>query len=412
MLRAVHEAEDASQQVFLSAYQALLGGASVREPGGWLAAIARNECRARVAAGMRRPLPVADEDLDALPSAGDELARRSHVEELRAGLAALPERQREAFVLRYLYGLRYGEVATALGLSRPATEALLFRARRAVRRGIRPVVGGALAVPSALRDELAMALPGFDGGAGSRVAAGLTGGLLLKLAAGPLGVKAATAVVAVTTVGIVGAMPHERGGPSGLAEPAPFAEEDVGVDLSTRGARAGAAQTDSDAEADGGSQGRISRESRERGRPSGRGEGRSADRGAGSGSNEVPTAPGGDGGAAGDDGSPSSSEPSPGATPSGEAPPPTVAPPTDDPTTSGGSSGGGSDGSGTGEPEGGMDAPSASTESGGSSGSDSRSGDSGSGSGGSDSSGPGSGTGSGSGSGSGTSGSGDVEPDD
>ena len=211
MLRDRHEAEDATQQVFLSAYQALLGGAVVREPGSWLATIARNESRARIAAGMRRPLPVSDEDLDALPAHGDEEARRAQLDGLRAALAELPERQREAVVLRYLYGLRYGEVATALGLSRPATEALLFRARRSMRVRLRPVVGAALVVPSVVRDELALALPGFGGSAGAGVAAaGVSGGLLAKLTAGPLGLKAATAVVAVSTVGAVGGVPIEQ----------------------------------------------------------------------------------------------------------------------------------------------------------------------------------------------------------
>ena len=230
MLRDVHEAEDATQQVFLSAYQALLKGATVREPGGWLATIARNECRARIAVNMRRPLPAADADLDALPATSDDHARHSHVEELRAALAALPNQQREAFVLRYLYGLRYREVATALGLSRPATEALLFRARRAMRLKLRPVVGAALVVPSVIRDELALALPGFDaGGGGGVAAAGLTGGLLVKLAAGPLGLKVATAVVAVSTVGIVGALPPERVGHATVPEAAVL--QDEGVDL-------------------------------------------------------------------------------------------------------------------------------------------------------------------------------------
>ena len=68
MLRDVHEAEDATQQVFLSAHKAHLEGAVVRDPAAWLVAIARNECRARITAGMRRPLPVADEDLDLLPA--------------------------------------------------------------------------------------------------------------------------------------------------------------------------------------------------------------------------------------------------------------------------------------------------------------------------------------------------------
>ncbi|MGH3065380.1 MAG: RNA polymerase sigma factor [Gaiellaceae bacterium] len=212
MLRDVHEAEDATQQAFLSAHRALLGGAHVRDAGAWLATIARNECRGRIAARMRTPLPVAEEDLFALPSPVDEQARHEQALEFREALAELPERQREAVVLRYLYGLRYGEVATALGLSRPATEALLFRARRGLRGTLRPVVGAVLVVPLALREELALAIPGFSAGTGvSTAAVGIaSGGVLGKLVAGPVGVKVATTAVAVSTVGAVGTIESDR----------------------------------------------------------------------------------------------------------------------------------------------------------------------------------------------------------
>jgi len=211
MLRDVHDAEDAAQQVFLSAHKALLCGARVRDHGGWLATIARNECRGRIAAGMRSPLPAGEKELAAIPSPVDEQARHDQAVELRAALAALPERQREAVVLRYLYGLRYGEVATALGLSRPATEALLFRARRGLRGRLRPVVGTVLVVPLALREELALALPGFSAGAGTGAATvGVAGGVLAKLTAAPVGVKVATAAAAVSTIGAVGTIESDR----------------------------------------------------------------------------------------------------------------------------------------------------------------------------------------------------------
>jgi len=230
MLRDLHEAEDATQQVFLSAYTAILGGAAVRDSGAWLATVARNECRGRITAGMRRPLPVDDADLDALPATVDETERRAQVEALRAALSSLPDRQRQAAVLRYVYGLRYGEVATALGLSRPATEALLFRARRALHGTLRPVAGTALAVPAAVRDELALALPGFSEGAGSSVvAAGAAGGLLAKLTAGPAGAKVAAAVAAASTVGVVGTVESDRSSPE-PSRPAIVAAERGGVD--------------------------------------------------------------------------------------------------------------------------------------------------------------------------------------
>ena len=58
LLRNTPEAEDAAQQVFLSAHRSLLNGAEPREPAAWLATIARNECWARIRGRMREPLAV------------------------------------------------------------------------------------------------------------------------------------------------------------------------------------------------------------------------------------------------------------------------------------------------------------------------------------------------------------------
>jgi RNA polymerase sigma factor (sigma-70 family) len=206
MLRDAHEAEDATQQTFLSVHRAVLAGTTTRDAGAWVAAIARNECRARIVTRMRTPVPQGDDVLAALPDGSDDLERRRQAEELVTALGALPDRQREAVVLRYLHGLRYGEVATALGLSRPATEALLFRARRAMRVRLRHVSGAALVVPLSLRNELASVLPGFDDESGAAAGVGFAGGLLAKLAAAPTAAKIATAAVAVSAVGAVGTM--------------------------------------------------------------------------------------------------------------------------------------------------------------------------------------------------------------
>jgi RNA polymerase sigma factor (sigma-70 family) len=211
MLRDAHEAEDATQQAFLSAHRALLGGARVRDPGAWIATIARNECRGRISEAMRTALPVPHEELLDVPDPIDAVERQSHAAELCDALAQLPERQREAVTLRYLYGLRYGEVATALGLSRPATEALLFRARRTMRIRLRHATAAALVVPVSIRDELALALPGFDAQTGGSAAtAGLTGGLLAKLLSAPAGAKVTAATVAISTIGAVGVVESDR----------------------------------------------------------------------------------------------------------------------------------------------------------------------------------------------------------
>ena len=115
LLRDPNEAEDATQQVFLSAYRNLLTGTEVRDPAAWLGTIARNACRRRATARMREPLALVDDDPTRIsPSVEDTALGREEAAALYAELAVLPEKQREAVVLRDIYGLRYDEVATAL----------------------------------------------------------------------------------------------------------------------------------------------------------------------------------------------------------------------------------------------------------------------------------------------------------
>ncbi|HEY3541243.1 MAG TPA: sigma-70 family RNA polymerase sigma factor, partial [Gaiellaceae bacterium] len=132
------DAEDAAQQVFLSAHRALLNGAHPREPAAWLATITRNECWARSRARMREPLPT--DDLDDVAAPDDPVAaaiRRADLAALWRALRALPEQQRNALLLREFGGLRYDELAAALAVSEPAVESLLFRARARLRAQLR-----------------------------------------------------------------------------------------------------------------------------------------------------------------------------------------------------------------------------------------------------------------------------------
>ncbi len=200
LLRDPVEAEDAAQQTFLSAHKSLLTGTEPRDPGAWLATIARNECRARSKARMREPLPLGGGEPVSTSGPHEALELRLETEALRAAILELPARQREAVVLRHLYGLDYREVGVALGLSLPAVESVLFRARRRLQIRLKPAAA-ALTVPLAVQEGLAQALPGFATAAsgGGGVAAGL--GLLAKLGGAPLVAKLAAASVAATVAG-------------------------------------------------------------------------------------------------------------------------------------------------------------------------------------------------------------------
>jgi RNA polymerase sigma factor (sigma-70 family) len=134
LLRDPGEAEDAAQQVFLSAHRSLLNGTAPREPAAWLATITRNECWARIRDRMREPLPsAAADDVVARDDPVAEAIRRADLAALWRAIRALPKQQRDALLLREFGGLRYDELAAALAVSEPAVESLLFRARARLR---------------------------------------------------------------------------------------------------------------------------------------------------------------------------------------------------------------------------------------------------------------------------------------
>jgi RNA polymerase sigma factor (sigma-70 family) len=254
LLRDAVEAEDAAQQAFVSAHRALLGGTQVRDEAAWLAAIARNECRGRIVARMREPLALSYEELVEAAGAAEPEERALPSAEVRQALAELPERQRQAVVLRDVYGLRYREVGAALGLSRPAVESLLFRARRRLKVRLRPVAG-ALALPLALREGLAQALPGFAaaGGSGATVAgAAGASGLIAKLGAAPIAAKVSAGALAVGAgAGSVAVVENERAGagrpdrPPVTAVERPVVSDSARIDYAAR--RHGAAVGEDDA---------------------------------------------------------------------------------------------------------------------------------------------------------------------
>lgn len=208
LLRDHHEAEDAAQQTFVSAYRSLLRGNEPRDDASWLAAIARNECRARIRKRMRAPIAIDGEIVAQVADPSDitETAdRRRELAEITVALADLPIRQREAIALRDFLGLSYEEVASTLSVSVPVVESLLFRARRRLRDTVRTVpryAAGVAALPLlAMRGIFSRDAHELDtigsiasliGGAGAAIGAGV--GKLVSL---PFAAKAATAVAVV-----------------------------------------------------------------------------------------------------------------------------------------------------------------------------------------------------------------------
>ena len=125
-------AEDAAQQVYLAAWKALRRGDEVRDVRPWLLQIARNTAL--------NALRVRGYDYDELreglrvgEAPEEELDRRDVIRQTLAGLAALPERQREVLLRSAVEGAPHADIARDLGLSEGATRQLMLRARTTLR---------------------------------------------------------------------------------------------------------------------------------------------------------------------------------------------------------------------------------------------------------------------------------------
>lgn len=186
MLGSREDAEDASQTTFMQAHRALQRGVVPAFETAWLLTIAKNVCLARHRSGGRRKAVeiVRDpQDLEEL-AVGREPPDGTLVG-LQDALARLPEMQRRAFLLREWQERSYAEIGAELGVTVPAVEALIFRARRA------------LALD--LRGETRSRRHAFDlASLLATIKSVLGGGAAVKLAVGAAAVVSAGAVVGAT----------------------------------------------------------------------------------------------------------------------------------------------------------------------------------------------------------------------
>jgi RNA polymerase sigma factor (sigma-70 family) len=138
MLGSRHEAEDALQHSFASAYSALRGGDGVDDLRPWLYTIARNRCLSALRA-QREELCADELELGsrAFDGLAGEIQLRSDLRDLVDDLQRLPEDQRAALVLFELGDQSHEQIAGVLGVRREKVKALVFQAREALLRARR-----------------------------------------------------------------------------------------------------------------------------------------------------------------------------------------------------------------------------------------------------------------------------------
>ncbi|MBJ7471769.1 MAG: sigma-70 family RNA polymerase sigma factor [Solirubrobacteraceae bacterium] len=127
---ARRDAEDVLQEVFTSAYRAMLGDTRPINVRPWLYRIARNRCLNHL---RRDPMPsiegmemtVVDERI----GTAETVHQRAEVRQLLSDIQALPETQRTAILLREIDDLSYEQIALAMDNTVAAVKSLLVRAR-------------------------------------------------------------------------------------------------------------------------------------------------------------------------------------------------------------------------------------------------------------------------------------------
>src|SRR4051812_30939418 len=130
MLGCTEDAEDVLQEVFASAFNAILADSRPINARPWLYRIARNRCLNH----LRRPTSAGQDSMDVFERDGgattaDTVHKREEFRQIVADVQELPETQRTALLLREIDALSYDDISVAMDTTVPSVKSLLVRAR-------------------------------------------------------------------------------------------------------------------------------------------------------------------------------------------------------------------------------------------------------------------------------------------
>jgi RNA polymerase sigma-70 factor (ECF subfamily) len=158
MLNNLDDAHDIAQQVFIRVWRSAPRYEPTAKFATWLYTITRNlvfnESRRR---SRRKEVSIEQENEDDPPrhfvdfsvaGADENLAKAEFEDALDRAIAALPEKQRMAVILRGKQDLPYEDICAILKISLPALKSMLFRARHELRRQLGHHLGDGVASES------------------------------------------------------------------------------------------------------------------------------------------------------------------------------------------------------------------------------------------------------------------------
>lgn len=134
-------ARDLTQDVFLRVSRATIPVAGDGEIRAWLFHIARNLALDHHRKRLRQPEP------SALAEEGARLASQDVDLAVNEALAALPDLDRDVFLMREVVGLGYDEIARACGLTPDAVRSRIHRARLRLREQLASPIATRRTIP-------------------------------------------------------------------------------------------------------------------------------------------------------------------------------------------------------------------------------------------------------------------------
>jgi RNA polymerase sigma-70 factor (ECF subfamily) len=139
LLGSVPAAEDAAQEAFLKAHRTLASYDPTQPFEAWIMTIASNHCDDLVRRRGKERSIFGDESTERVEAEADttdvlgEVLADERARDVKAAVAALPDKYRLPLLLAYYGGSSYDEIAASLGLTRTHVGALICRGKQALR---------------------------------------------------------------------------------------------------------------------------------------------------------------------------------------------------------------------------------------------------------------------------------------
>jgi RNA polymerase sigma-70 factor (ECF subfamily) len=138
MLTDRHDAEDATQEIFLRIFRSLRKWDRTRPLKPWVTTIAVNRCRTWIARRGARPRPAALPE-DVSERRPDTDNGRELAEAVRVAVDSMRDDHKAVFVLYHEHGQNYEEIADAVGRPVGTIKTWLHRARATVLEHLKQV---------------------------------------------------------------------------------------------------------------------------------------------------------------------------------------------------------------------------------------------------------------------------------